>query len=208
MRLWHRSRCKVSCCMCPSSRHQNARWIIKFGLVSNVMKTSRSTKGRWKGSERNGPQKQGSTCLFHVVSVCRFLGSRSVTCHASENDCIPPFAAYTRVHTISVTLQLHIAERKLYIDGQLHVHTRRQQFGTVVAVAMTVATVWSIVFCFSFPLIRFLSRHAIALSLCVSLFLFSSLSVDTDRHCERLLRLPDSFRSHCGDPTSLVLQVS
>ena len=29
-------------------------------------------------------------------------------------------------------------------------------------------------------------------------------SVDLQRidgHCERLLRLPDSFRAHCGDPT-------
>ena len=29
-----------------------------------------------------------------------------------------------------------------------------------------------------------------------------------DGHCERLLRLPDSFRAHCGDLTSPVLSVT
>ena len=36
----------------------------------------------------------------------------------------------------------------------------------------------------------------------------SLLACDTDGHCGRLVRLPVSFRAHCGDPTSPVLSVT
>ena len=39
-------------------------------------------------------------------------------------------------------------------------------------------------------------------------FSFSFSKHTQRRHCERLLRLPDSFRAHCGDPTSPTLSVT